>query len=546
VATSAASSEAVEADRGSKPGRSAAGRFPALVFVGVEAIAAVSMLWWERGTWFLLDDWDFLSNRTAWNLGDLFRPHYQHWMTLPLLGYRLMWQLVGLRTAVPYQALSIFSHLVVAALLRLVMRRAGVGPWLATVAATLFVFLGAGAQTILWVAAVGFVGAVLFGLVHLLLTDHDGPIDRRDWLGLMAGVASLMCSGVAISMVIVVGYAALLRRGWRVAVLHTVPLGVVYAIWLFFAPPGSVDPTYSRTSSPITIGRFVAVGFRATFRGLGQLPGVGLALGVLLALSFVVTVRAPWHIVRTRAAVPIALFAGAITFLVITGLYRAGTERGVAAAVYISGPEHAREQRYVYVVAAMVMPSVALAAQYVITRWRRAAVVIVALLLIGLPGNIGKLASYNDATRSPYLRARRSFILTAPTLPIARQLPRSLPLGISLTLGWLIDSEPSGRIPKPPARLPARTIAGETLALALAPASTPRRSPCVVLVHPIVRTLQQGELLTLRTGKALIVYVPATGPASPSEPIAPSTLVALAGPLRLRITPASPNPTLCG
>ena len=64
----------------------------------------------------------------------------------------------------------------------------------------------------------------MFGLVQLLLADHEGPIDRRDWLALLAGLAALMCSGVAIAMVLVVGIAMLLRRGWRIALLQTVPL----------------------------------------------------------------------------------------------------------------------------------------------------------------------------------------------------------------------------------------------------------------------------------------------------------------------------------
>ena len=41
--------------------------------------------------------------RTGGNLGDLFRSHYQHWVTLPVLAYRLLWTVFGIRTlrAVP-------------------------------------------------------------------------------------------------------------------------------------------------------------------------------------------------------------------------------------------------------------------------------------------------------------------------------------------------------------------------------------------------------------------------------------------------------------
>jgi hypothetical protein len=36
-----------------------------VAFAAVEAIALPLMLWWDRGTWFQLDDWDFLAARTG-------------------------------------------------------------------------------------------------------------------------------------------------------------------------------------------------------------------------------------------------------------------------------------------------------------------------------------------------------------------------------------------------------------------------------------------------------------------------------------------------
>jgi hypothetical protein len=242
------------------------------------------------------------------------------------------------------------------------------------------------------------------------------------------------------------------------------------------------------------------------------------------------------------------LLGGAVTFLAITALYRSGTENGLALLYKGFGPEHARTSRYVHIVAAMVLPALALAAETLIRHWRPAAIAIVALLLIGLPGNIDKLASYADTNRSAFVLARRTFILTAPRLPLARQLPRSVTLAPRLTLGWLIDSLPSGRLPQPPARASA-SIANVTLALALAPSNTPQTTNCEPLLRPVVRTLQKGERLTLRSGNATVVYVPDGSAPSTPKPITPATFVALAGPLQLRIAPAnsntSPRATLC-
>ena len=51
---------------------------------------------------------------------------------------------------------------------------------------------------------IGFDGSLVCGLAHLILADHDGPFDRRDAAGLAFGVLGLLCSGVAVTMTIVV------------------------------------------------------------------------------------------------------------------------------------------------------------------------------------------------------------------------------------------------------------------------------------------------------------------------------------------------------
>src|SRR5437879_3944706 len=104
-------------------------------FVAVEAFALPLLIALGRSIWFTADEWDPIATRTAWDLGDLFRPHNEHWSTLPILVYRLLWWLVGLRTHLPYLVIAVLLHLTVAALLRAVMRRAGIGPWLASLAA---------------------------------------------------------------------------------------------------------------------------------------------------------------------------------------------------------------------------------------------------------------------------------------------------------------------------------------------------------------------------------------------------------------------------
>ena len=189
-----------------------------IAFVGAEIAGLVMYLYMGRAMWFYGDEWKVLSSR---GLPDMFRQHGGHLIALPFAVYRLQYFLFGLRTYMPYLALVVLLHLAVAALLRVIMRRAGVGPWLATAAACLYVFFGSGSQNTLWAFQITFVGAVAFGLLQLLLADHSGPLDRRDWLGLGCGLLAIACAGVAVTMIAIVGIAATDQRSLaRGAVSH--------------------------------------------------------------------------------------------------------------------------------------------------------------------------------------------------------------------------------------------------------------------------------------------------------------------------------------
>jgi hypothetical protein len=431
-----------------------------VAFGALEVIALPLILFWGRQGWFGTDDWDFLADRKAGNLADLLRPHYQHWTTIPVVAYRVLWSLVGLRSYWPYLLVVILGHLSVAALLRVVMRRAGVGSWLATAMVAPFIFFGAGAENILVAFQITFVGALAFGLVHLLLVDHDGRVDRRDWLGLAAGLAALLCSGVAISMVIAVGIATLLRRGWRVAVLHTVPLGAVYVIWLQFAPTGESAGQY-RAQSPLEVIKFVGIGAEAAIAGLGGISALGIALALILLVGASFMIRQQgWQIVRTSGAVPVALLFSALIFLTVTGIGRAGAT-GLVAIFDGSGPERARQSRYVYVVAAMLLPALGITAQNVVRNWPRVAFGVAALLVIGTAGNTVHLTTYGHRFRAA--DTQKNFILIAPRLPVAGRLPPSLKIAPDLPIGWLIAAVQDGRAPAAPKFTAAQASGATTI-----------------------------------------------------------------------------------
>ncbi|MDQ1510883.1 MAG: hypothetical protein QOG50_2727 [Actinomycetota bacterium] len=518
-------------------------------FGAIEVLSIPLFIFWGRHWWFWADDWDFLATRTGWNAKDVFRGHYQHWTTLPVLAYRALWFVFGLHSYVPYQLLVIVAHLVAAALLRLVMRRAGVRPWIATLTALVFVFFGSGAENILIAFQVTFVGSLVFGLTQLLLADHDGPLDHRDWLGVLAGLAGLMCSGVALAMTIIVGLAMLLRRGWRIALVHTAPLAAAYLIWSSFSPKGRSAGAY-RADSPLQVIKFVAIGIGSAFGRLAQIPGLGFVFAAMMVVGLILVFRAEGPgALRGRLAVPIALLVGALVFLVVTGLARSGQSGPLANAIG-TGPARARQSRYVYLIAAMALPALALAVDAVVRGRRRLAIPVVALLVVGVPGNIRELATFTNRS-SEGRQAFRTAVLEAPRLPLARELPRSSQPApprtfAGLTLGWLLDSLPSGRIPAPRG-LTSAEIATLTLHLALRPGKVPLSLGCRRFTKPVTVVLGNLQRITLESGSSTIEYLPTAGDSSPPELFLPSTFKSFVdGSLRLRIEPGGGAPiVLC-
>jgi hypothetical protein len=430
-------------DDRTEPGdRDRSHRLAFAAFVAVEVGAFVLWLWLGRKEWFWGDEWDFLAGRTAFDLHDLFAPHGNHWKTLPILVYRAMWQVFGINSHTPYLVLVISSHLTIAALLRAVMRRADVNPWIATAAASLFALYGTGWYNIIWAFQIGLNGAVAFGLVQLLLADHDGQLGRRDLLGIAAGLAAIMCALAGVAMVAATALAVLARRGWRAALVYAgVPAGA-YVVW--WAAIGRDSYGDYETSISATLD-FVRLGVQRTFSTLGQIPGLGAVLGVLLVVGLVLAWRPLDRptLIR-RAAAPAALLMGALFYLLAAGIGRAGLAFGA---------ERATTPYFLHVVAALSLPAIAIALDAFARRWRVLTPVACILLLVGVPGNVDTLAD-NARAREPFHRGRRNAVLTIPVSEAARDAPREVKVDPNfigneyVTLGWLLDGVSSGRVPR--------------------------------------------------------------------------------------------------
>jgi hypothetical protein len=443
-----------------------------------------------RHQWFSADEWDYLATRKAGDLGDLFRPHNEHWQTIPVLFFRFLYALVGLRTYLPYQLAAIALHLTAAWLLWLIMRRAQVQPWLATAAASLFALFGTGYQDIIWGFQVGFTGALVLGLTHLLLADHDGPMERRDWLGLLAGLAGLMMSGVAVTMVIVVGLAVLMRRGWRASLFHAAPLAGCYLTW--YAVIGHTGYSKHHPTSD-GVPRLVARALQSTYAAMGQLRGIGLSLAVLLIVGFPLAALTRKRVDRLRElATPAALIVGSVVFITIAATGRSGF-----------GPSwFSTRSRYIHLIAAMTLPALAVSVDAFVRRFRWCLPIGVALFVAAVPGNIQVLAHQQRGVRRRNDVTRQT-ILTIAHDPFARQLPRgfrpwSRDPGLRVvTLGWLLDGVAQHRVPDPPQASPQDLARGRLL-LSFRQQTTPTRArPCHPITSAVTVPMHAGDAIGL-------------------------------------------------
>jgi hypothetical protein len=511
-------------------------RWATRVFVAVVVVALPFYLAVNQHVWFNNDDWDYLATRSAGSIHDLFRPHNEHWQTLPILLYRGMWHLFGLDHYRLYELPVLVLHLTAGVLLWIVMRRVGVRPWVATLVGSVFVLYGAGYQDIIWDFQVGFNAALVFGLAQLLLADHEGRVDRRDYLAITCGVLGLMCAGLAVTMVFIVGLAMLLRRGWRVALLQVGPPTAVFAVWWLWM---GRDAYGARRSSVSETLQFVWRGISSAFDNVGWTSGMAVLLVVVLAVGLTLA----WRQSGSRAnrirmlAVPGAMLVGGLVFLAVAGYGRADS----------FGIAFAERSRYGHIVLALCSPAIAVAIDALTNLRRAAGLVVAALLVAGIPTNLNEVAHVRFGDPAVTVAMANS--------PLARRVPAKdqpdrtgQPL---LTVGWLVDNADAGRIPK--SNPSPGTAAEATIRLSLEqhpPMAT--AAACVPLgTKPVDRHLAKGQQLKSRGG-LLQVALADNGHSVGRVIYRPymntnSVVLTAVAPIDLRVSAATKGPTtLCG
>ena len=396
-----------------------------------------------RNVWFFADDWEFLARRRHGTTVGIWVPHNEHWSTMPILVYRALYDMVGLRSYRPYMAVLVVLHLLVAHLLWRWMRRSGAGAWTATALVAMFLMLGAGAECLVFPFAMNFTGALVFGFVALLLVDHGGRFGARDLLAWPVAVVALMWSGVAVSLVAVMSIAVLLRRGARDAVLTASVPALAYVTWFMAVGRSNANTTPATRVQLLGIPTFVWNGLTHAAEGITGLSGAG----PVLVVGLLVLLLRRGHPVRRRAAVAYATALGAVVFLSVTGYGRIALGTDASAS------------RYVYVVCALLLVGSAMVLAALGRSSRAVAGVVLVVAGAGTLQGAGQLV---NATRqrvallSPaehqILAAARMVETGQPIIAGPEALPEptysfDMPLG---AMRQLVDEGAFGTVPEQP------------------------------------------------------------------------------------------------
>jgi len=431
-----------------------------LVFISAMIIAFIVIYAAGSHVYFYSDDWTMFQQRSPSSLSSWLEPHYQvHWIPGLVALYGVLFNLLGIDYYWLYRLPGVVMHLLAAGMLRKVMLNADADEWTATACAVIFAFYGIGAQNIMWAFQVGFTGSLAMGLVHLTCATHPASTRWRDWAGLCAGAVALAFGSIGVTMAIVVGLATLLLRGWRAAFFHTAPLGVTYFLWwLTFAKGAVANPDYG---TPILWAEWVWQGFAEVFGSLAGWVPLGALLAIATVIGFSMRVRDQSKTVGWwRPLVPVlALAFGAVVFQLITALGRVAQPLG---GFIVLGPVGARSSRFVYIVAALMLPLIAIAVSYLFRRWRVAVIVLTPVFILGLVENVRHLILMDnvpDFDETLHTKTRQ-LASDAAYSDLIERVPADTELRLSFnhfTAGWLRAMKTQGRLPELGGITPHRT-----------------------------------------------------------------------------------------
>lgn len=347
---------------------------PGLLVLAAGVFAAILFLTSYRS--FFYDEWDFVTGYRPGSSMSVLYPHNEHWSTIPILVWKLLFVIFGIRTHLPFEAAAIASHVACVVLLFLFVRRHS-GELVAFMAALVLLVLGAGAADIVWAFQVAWTLSIAFGLLALLALDHEGLDKRRRIVAVpVLLLCSLMSSGIGLGFLVAVAVQALADRPNRWLVASVVAAFAVYFVWFVLfasALPGTPGASCVscaraigadvRSVSPDFVGQVLTdlwVGLTASILGLAGLSPFKVPAPIVNAIlpAFAGVLGWRWYLRGRVDPWELGLVAGVVAQFAVIAVTRARF-----------GPAGLADSHYVYVGVVYMLPLAAKALSDVSWRW---------------------------------------------------------------------------------------------------------------------------------------------------------------------------------
>lgn len=370
-------------------------------FLVAALIAAVTILLLGRGLTFSTfgDEWTFIQTRSLADVSTWWTAHNEHWITAFVIVFRAVFEVVGFQSYLPYLAIHVLLHAVVAGGVYRLARGETI-PWLAFVLSVPLLLLGTGWENLFIFFQASILMAVAAGSWALVaLREHPNP---RGWsVAAILLLVAVMSGSAGLLFLVAATIEALAARRPR-QLLAVLPATLAYAAW--FALEGPIPIVGLDNSVSIetlfSIATFVGleiVSSVGAVLGGGPLVGVIGSAGLLVAFAWIAATNARWLIRPSIIGPAAALVTGFV--LVAVGRRHLGAD----AASY---------GRYLYTSAALLLPLFAALigrpSLHISGRARRWAIVTCGLILeLSVAGNVMKLLHGLEQTqlRSDTLRA---------------------------------------------------------------------------------------------------------------------------------------------
>ena len=199
------------------------------ILVAVVAVAVTAYM--ARDMWFTSDEWEYLANRTAFDLGDLTRPVGGHWTTWSVLLLRGLYKSFGVDFWPWFYIPRLIGHTVLVTFIWRVMRRRGADPLVGLFAYAVLLVLGAsGYQRALQVGNWAVYAALI--ICALVINRRPAKPTTRDQV-IVAGALMIAVFGNGYAVAVIGGIIGTLLLARRLVawIPSLIPAVVAYGIW---------------------------------------------------------------------------------------------------------------------------------------------------------------------------------------------------------------------------------------------------------------------------------------------------------------------------